>query len=274
MDEHSKETRSIELLQQLGLKEYEARCFVALARLPSGTAKEISENSEVPRTRVYDATRVLESKGLVEIQHSSPQRFRAVPVEEATTTLRQEYEQRTDRLREALAAIEPVEPGEEDTEVTHEVWALSGAGAIEARTNELVDGAEREVLVVVGAESTVTDGLVERLHAARDRGVDLLVGTGDAALRDLLRERLPETEPFVSGLEWLAADEGDDTEITRLLLVDRETILVSTRHAANGDEQAVFGRGFGNGLVTIVRRLMATGLAPAGGPAGADGTGG
>jgi hypothetical protein len=58
----------------------------------------------------------------------------------------------------------------------------------------------------------------------------------------------------------------DDTEISRLLLADRSSILVSTVHA-NGrvdgaSERAVFGRGFDNGLVAIARRLMATGLLP------------
>ncbi|MFC7078815.1 TrmB family transcriptional regulator [Halorussus caseinilyticus] len=67
------------LLQQLGLKEYEARCFVALTRKATATAKEISEIADVPRTRVYDAIRVLEAQGLVEIQHTNPRQYRAVP---------------------------------------------------------------------------------------------------------------------------------------------------------------------------------------------------
>ena len=61
-----------EVLQRLGLKEHEARCFVGLSRVEAGTAKQLSEMTEVPRTRVYDAIRVLETQGLVEIQHSSP----------------------------------------------------------------------------------------------------------------------------------------------------------------------------------------------------------
>lgn len=77
-------TEAIDLLQELGLKEYEARCFVALNQLPNGTAKEIREISDVPRTRVYDAIRVLESEGLVEVQQSSPQVYRAVEISEAT----------------------------------------------------------------------------------------------------------------------------------------------------------------------------------------------
>jgi hypothetical protein len=47
------------------------------------------------------------------------------------------------------------------------------------------------------------------------------------------------------------------------LLVDRQAILVSTFVPGQGrHEQAVFGRGFHNGIVTVARRLMATGLLP------------
>ena len=71
---------------------------------------------------------------------------------------------------------------------------------------------------------------------------------------------------FVSGLEWLSRSilPGDETEISRLLLADREAILVSSFTETTDDgrqhEQGVFDRGFDNGLVAIVRRLMATGL--------------
>jgi HTH-type transcriptional regulator, sugar sensing transcriptional regulator len=91
-----------ELLQQLGLEEIEAKYIVALSWLRKDTTKEISETSEVPYIHVYDAIRVLETKDLVEIQHSNPQQFRAVPIEEAAETLHQEYESRTDMLIEAI----------------------------------------------------------------------------------------------------------------------------------------------------------------------------
>lgn len=265
MNDQSNHEQAIELLQQLGLKEYEAKAFVALSRLPQATAKEISEISAVPRTRVYDAVRVLETKGLVEIQHANPQRFRAVSIDEAAKTLRREYEERTDSLRTKLRAVEPAAPTEE-TEVTHEVWALSGASAITSRTQQLVDEADNEIILVIGDESAYTSELRERLQAARDRGVTVVIGIADEALQERVESEFPGAEVFVSGLEWLSssADTGDETVIGRLLLVDRNTILVSTFHEAMGNghnhEQAVFGRGFDNGLVAIVRRLMSTGL--------------
>ena len=52
MSGDSNKARAVGLLQELGLKEYEAKSFVALTRRESGTAREISDTSEVPRTRV------------------------------------------------------------------------------------------------------------------------------------------------------------------------------------------------------------------------------
>lgn len=271
MDTLSNQKQAVELLQQLGLKEYEARAFVALTRLPQGSAREISEISEIPRTRIYDAVRVLESKGLVEIQHSNPQQFRAVSIDEAADILKQEYEERTDSLRTELQRIEPAETDQE-AEVSHEVWALSDSAAIATRTQQLLDEADEEIIFLLGDDSAFTEELVDRFQAAQQRGVSVIVGITAEATRDRVQTELPDAEVFVSGLEWLSGAEqlDDDTEISRLLLVDQNTLLVGSHHetAEGGHEQAVFGRGFNNGLVAIFRRLMATGLSPRDDPAG------
>ncbi|WP_277553989.1 TrmB family transcriptional regulator [Halobaculum limi] len=250
---------AIEVLQQLGLKEYEARCFVGLSRLHTGTAKRLSEMTEVPRTRVYDAIRVLEAHGLVEIQHSSPQQFRAVPLEEATDTLRDQYEDRIDRLHRALDSIEVIDEAE-DTPV-QEVWSMFGRGAIKNRTNQLVEQATEEVVLVVGDESLLTDDLVATLNDVGG-GVDVLIGALTEPLRERIEAAVPAATTFTSGLGWLQAAEpsDDDTAIGRLLLVDRGTILVSSIVPDTHEERAVFGDGFENGLVVIARRLMAEGL--------------
>jgi sugar-specific transcriptional regulator TrmB len=250
---------AVEVLQQLGLKEYEARCFVGLSRLKSGTAKKLSEMTEVPRTRVYDAIRVLEAQGLVEVQHSSPQQFRAVSMEEATKTLRDQYETRVDRLRNALDTVEQVESDEGSP--VQEVWAMSGRDGIENRTDQLITGAKDEIVLVLGDSSLLTDDLVELLTEVDD-DVDLLVGALTEGLQDEIQVAIPEATTFVSGLEWLHGmnTTEDDTAIGRLLLVDRSAILVSTIMPDSKEEQAVFGTGFGNGLVVIARRLMSQGL--------------
>ena len=257
---------AIEVLQQLGLKEYEARCFVGLTRLNTGTAKKLSEMTEVPRTRVYDAIRVLEVQGLVEIQHSSPQQFRAVSLDEATETLRDQYEDRVERLHDALSTVEIVD--EDDDSSVQEVWAMAGQDAIENRTEQLIETAMNEIVLVIGDESLLTEDLVETLNKVDD-DIELIIGTLTPSLQGEVQAAVPAAMTFVSGLEWLHGENitEDETAIGRLLLVDRSTILVSSIMPDSKEEQAIFGEGFGNGLVVIARRLMAQGLIPVRDPA-------
>ena len=201
------------------------------------------------RTRVYDAIRVLESKGLVEIQHSNPQQFRAVPIAEAGETLRQEYESRTETLVEALEDIEPAQ-STTDEEITHEVWSLTGETAIHNRTQQLIAAAGEEIVLIIGREEVVTDELLEDLRTAQETRIRVLVGTSNEALRERIQDEIPDVRVFVSGLEWLNSSpiqESDDTVISRLLLIDQNTILVSSAHeTSTGEidtEKAVFGEG-------------------------------
>jgi sugar-specific transcriptional regulator TrmB len=249
---------AVEVLQQLGLKEYEARCFVGLSQLTTGTAKQLSEMTDVPRTRVYDAVRVLEAQGLVEIQHSSPQKFRAVSLSEATETLRDQYESRVDRLHNALDEVELSKEVEESS--IQEVWAMTGSSPIETRTNKLLDKATSEIVLVLGEESLLTDRLTTKLNET-GRNVDLLIGAPTESIRATIQESVPEATTFISGLEWLQEEEHDtgETAIGRLLLVDRSKILVSSILPSTSKEHAIYGEGFGNGLVVIARRLMSQG---------------
>lgn len=251
---------AIETLQQLGLKEYEARCFVGLSRLSSGTAKTLSEITDVPRTRVYDAIRVLETKGLVEVHHSSPQEFRAVPVREAIETLQEQYETRLERVKHVLEEVEPIEIDDDST--VQEVWSITGSEAIENRTRALVTEASQEVVLVAGHESVLTEDLFEVLSEASQEK-QVIVGTVTDALRRTVKEGVPDATTFTSGLEWLRAEPDEKrASISRLMLVDRSSILVSSITEEANNEQAIYGEGFGNGFVVLARRLMAHGLVP------------
>lgn len=263
------EQDAIELLQNLGLKEYEAKCFVALTRLPSGSAKEISEIAAVPRTRVYDAVRVLESEGLVEIQHTNPQQFRALSIEEATGILSKRYASRIESLGDTLHAIESRDIS--TSRNAQEIWSLSGADAINERAQRILAEASGEVIVVVGAEAVLTDRLYDALGEAIDRDVDVLFGALSSSTRNRVRDRLPHAEVFETELGWLEGTSEEDPSIGVLVMADRNTLLVSslTEHGPDerSSETAIYGSGFSNGLVIIARRLLARGLLAAKDPA-------
>jgi sugar-specific transcriptional regulator TrmB len=260
MAESSEPEDAVRILQELGLKEYEAKCFVALSRLPKGTAKEISTISDVPRTRVYDATRVLESKGLIEVQHSNPQLFRAVSIESAVETLETEYESRVAELEHVLQSIDCVETNETDSE-QQEVWALSGKPAIATRIIDLVDAATSEVTILIESEAALENEILESLSQAAERGVAVQVRTVSEEVRDGVAADTSGVDVSVTDYGWLLESTliADEATLTKVLSVDGETILVSSIHPVDGDstEFATLGSGLKNGLVVLVRRLLA-----------------
>ncbi|SDW09335.1 Sugar-specific transcriptional regulator TrmB [Haloarcula vallismortis] len=251
---------AVSLLQELGLKEYEAKCFVGLSRMTSGTAKGLSEVTEVPRTRVYDAVRILEAKGLVEVQHSSPQQFRAVPLSEATETLRTQYEDRVERLQSTLREMGSIESEDEEAEL-QEVWSLSGSDAIENRAAAIIEDATDEVVLVIGTEAVLSESLIEELNSL-DPDIELIVGSGSASIRDRVEQQIPRATAFLSELGWLHGEltPAEDAAVGRLLLVDRSTLLVSSIDPQTSDEQAIFATGLRNGLIVIARRLLSQGV--------------
>lgn len=262
MTEQTPQNRAIEELEQFGLREYEAKCFVSLTKITSGTAREVSEHIDVPRTRVYEAVRSLESDGLVEIQHSSPQRFRAIPLTEALQVLEQQHENRIERLEQSLRQLKRT-TNSETTGTDPEIWSLTGTETITTRAKRLIDGAESEVLLLLGDAQAVSDGVNNRLISATDRGVDVVVGAGSQSLRTRISESASDLFIFDSEFDWLIQpDHEAGISVGRLLLIDDEGLLASTVVRSDGTvrERAICGNGSHNGLVYVLRGLLSQSL--------------
>lgn len=105
-------------LERLGLSSYAARTFVALVRIGEGTARDVSDVSTVPRTRVYDAIDELQEQGLVDVQPSTPKRFWAISPETTGRHFEREYSHRVDTLVESLDTIETAPTADEQRGVS------------------------------------------------------------------------------------------------------------------------------------------------------------
>ncbi|PSP97525.1 TrmB family transcriptional regulator [Halobacteriales archaeon QS_4_70_19] len=253
-DTPTDETRStaISQLKTLGLSTYAARTLVALVSLGGGTAQDVSEVADVPRTRVYDAVEELESEGLVDVQHSTPREFWPISTETTGRQFKREYEHRVDVLTDALDTLGTVERPREQ----RGVWTVTGQETVTERVIEFVDSADEEI-VYMTVEALLSNRLEERLAAASDRGVSIRLAGMSPATGSRLRERLPEAESFDSLWDW------SDTPAGRLLMVDRERTLVSVLAPGDGsyplehrDETAIWGKGSTNGLVLVLKMLF------------------
>jgi sugar-specific transcriptional regulator TrmB len=261
MDHERAHTTAVETLEALGLKQYEAACFTTLTRMDHATAKELSDLTDVPRTRVYDAIEQLQDEGLVDVQQSSPKQFRAVSITAATALLRQRFDERFTTLQTSLEGLDAIDDGSPDGHSN--VWTTTGSDTITRRAIEHLDRADEEIILIVNGDRVVTDQLLTRLQAAHDRGVAIYIGTLSGSLHERLKTALSDVTLFESKLDWLQpqADEEDEEAIGRLLLVDREALLVSSLgHHSPYNEAALWSEGVGNGLLVIARRLLAAGL--------------
>ena len=261
--DHSQEY-AVTLLQDLGLKEYEARCFVALTRVPTAKAREIGEVADVPRTRVYDAVEHLSKFGLVETQHASPKKFRAISIEEALEVLRGRYEQKFTELGNTLESIDSVRESESNPEPPG-VWTLSGIGTITARAQELIQEGDEEVVYLIGDESVLAEDVLDQLVAASDRGLPIYVGTASEEIFERIDAAVPGVQRFESWIEWLwtPREPGEAWTLGQILVVDRHGMLVSahreTSHGASEDS-AVWTTGVGNGLGMVAERLLSASI--------------
>jgi sugar-specific transcriptional regulator TrmB len=243
---------AVEQLRALGLSTYAARTFVALASLGDGTAQEVSEVADVPRTRVYDAVEELRAEALVDVQNATPKRFWPVSAETAARHFEQEYTHRVNLLTEALSGLESTRHSSEQ----RGVWTVTGREAIEERVLEFVRSAEREIVYMTVEEllnETITDGL----RAASREGVSIRLAAMSQSAEQTFETAVPGAEPFDSLWHW------EDTPAGRLLMIDRERTLVSVLVAGDGehppeprDETAIWGTGETNGLVVVLQALF------------------
>jgi sugar-specific transcriptional regulator TrmB len=77
----------IDCLSQLGLTNYEARIYLSLMKRNQLPATEIAQIAKIPRTRVYDDLKSLESKGLCQVVTGKKRLYSAVAPSQLRDTL-------------------------------------------------------------------------------------------------------------------------------------------------------------------------------------------
>jgi sugar-specific transcriptional regulator TrmB len=152
-------------LQTLGLSEYEVEAYVNILRTGPGSAVDVAKRSSVPKSRIYDVLRKLESKGYVETYEQDSLHVRALDPSETAN----ELQQRATSLTDAADRVEEMwdEPGIEDARITlverpdtvydqatryiknatNEIQIASAPNQFEELRSELVNAIDRDVII-------------------------------------------------------------------------------------------------------------------------------
>jgi len=239
---------AVAALERLGLTSYEAQMFVALQKLGVGSASDVADACEVPRSQVYGTAEKLEDRGLVDVQRSKPLQFCPVSLEEARRRLRDRYDR---RAQEAFGRLESVRAEHTPDEQQEHVWTVNGRESVTSRVTRLVGEANESARYLVGGESA--DGPVaDELVAAAERGVAVTVVSADEEILALYDDGPIQTIRFPP--ERTVAD----PETGRVLVVDGETLLLSIDGASSATgvdaETAIWSAG--TGFAAVIIRLL------------------
>lgn len=242
-------------LKQLGLTDYEARCFVALTRIPHGTAKEVAQVADIPRSRVYETMERLHQRGLVEIQQGEPRTFQNVPIDTALRLLQREYESYFETVEQKLRALEPAYKERQQA-----VWAISNHEAVTERVLHLIEDATDEIVMTVLDADLLGESVLSELTAASAQGVPIHITTHNTAIRDRLDSAEIDANVFSTALvEWFGSMTGVP-RIGRVVMADRGPVLVSALHEQRlpevPRETAAWSDGINHGFATFLERVL------------------
>ena len=238
------ETDALEAFERLGLTSYEAKVFIALQQLGSGTARDVASVVDVPRSQVYSAAESLEDRGLLEVQQSSPIRYRPVSIEEARTTLRDRFENEQERAFDYVEEVRREPAGEEEQE---NIWTVRGSNRIDDRTVDLLSGATDRIIFGTRLPSLLTGKIERTIQECADDGVDTIVISRSQEVRDRFAslEGVTVTTP--------PNHRAEDERSGRILLVHDDSLLLSVVDD-DGSETAIWSSGslFASVLIQLI----------------------
>jgi Cd2+/Zn2+-exporting ATPase len=163
----------IEVLNQVGFTEYEAKVYLALLRDHPASGYQLSKASGVPRSMVYETLSRLSSRGAVLASEGDKSMlYKPLPPEVLLRSLEAEHDEHMRALSKGLATAYAAQREER-------LWTIRGREAVLAYAGEMIVAAEDEVLLVLPDEAL--EVLSPLLHAACDRGLRvraLLTGEG------------------------------------------------------------------------------------------------
>jgi sugar-specific transcriptional regulator TrmB len=251
------ESTAVDGLTELGLSTYAARTFVGLQKLGVASASEVAEVVDVPRSQVYGATDELEELGLVDVQESSPKRYRAVEVSEARDLLFGRLESHGEAAFEYLDSVRGERATTEET--SEAIWTTDGRANVTRRVTSLVGEAEDSVVFATSDPGLLDGAVLDALTAREAEGVAVVVASAVPAVRDLAVD---------AGVEAVAVEDDTTVNVGRVLVTDDDTVLLSVAGptdgaapaadspAADADGESAFwtaGTGFASVLARLVR---------------------
>ncbi|AIF69409.1 transcriptional regulator [Palaeococcus pacificus DY20341] len=137
------EEEIIEKLQKFGLTKYESLAYITLLKIGPSKATDITKESGIPHTRVYDVLSSLHRKGFVDIMQGTPRLYKPVNPELVLEKIKEETINNIKVLKELFLELYRSAHGED----LPEIWTIHGFENTLERAEYIIRSAKHEVLI-------------------------------------------------------------------------------------------------------------------------------
>lgn len=194
------------LLKRTGLSDYEAKVYLALVLRSHGTAEDVAETADIPRTSAYKVLEALSKKGFVNSRGGRPVVFHPVPPLEIRDRLVAEME-RGFQLLDSLRGSQ-TEKGSPQL-----VYTIMGRESVMAKIGEMLDMAKERFFLSSPDLTELNNAFAAKFTNALKRGVHVTV----VALPSV---KVPEASEVIRKQDLLATDVITDYEVALMATPD------------------------------------------------------
>lgn len=235
-----------EILKKLrsafNLNIYEVKIWVALISKGAATAGELSDISNVPRSRAYDVLESLEKKGFIVMKIGRPIKYLAVKPEEVIKRVKRGFQ---DKAESEIVMVENVRNSDTFNELNllfkqgiENVDPTNISGAIKGRNNiynhilGLISEAKKSVVI-----STTDKGLVRKAEYFKDV-LKKMKGRVEVRIAAPLKEK--EAKNAANELKELARVKACDVG-SRFVIVDEKDVMFMLKDDSDVHESSDLG---------------------------------
>lgn len=153
-------------LKSFGFTTNEAKAYLSLLQNNPATGYEVSGNSGIPRSAIYEILKRLESTGMVSTVDTNPTRYIPLPPDHFYELLENNFSSNLDTLKESLRNV--------NTEIeAGDLWNIRGYDNMIDRARNIIRSAKKSVYLSLWQRE------FEKLHAdlvdAQKRGVNIVI---------------------------------------------------------------------------------------------------
>ncbi len=190
-----------EIFQQLGFNEYETKIYITLNKLKSATATEISQNSTVPRNKVYEVIENMKEKGFIMELPIKPKKFKITNLEKLRDIIAKKEEKLKKLNNETDNLFDFLKEESLSSNSKEQMWVIKGQKNIVEKIAYEMTNMKEETLSVFRSNASIGTSFRNTKNAI-ERGVKIKM------IGQVNKKSLPKIQKYLDmGVEFRVYDE-------------------------------------------------------------------